>query len=93
MMKLKQIRKFFNSFTRTVDRILIVPEKCFPDDEFELWCIGGLTQETTERIVKNFNAMVKEVISLSAKGKKIYVECIGSADEHFVVALTMERKK
>lgn len=93
MMRLKQIKTFFNCFIKKVDRIKIVPEKCFPDDEFKFWCMSGLTQETTEKIIQNFNAMVKEVVSLSAKGKKIYVECIGSADEHFVVALTMERKK
>lgn len=90
-MKLNQIKNLFDKLTRRMDRILIVPEKCFTDDEYELWCRGGLTEETAEKIHKNFNRMVKEVISLSAKGHKIFVECIGSADEHFVVMFTMRR--
>lgn len=90
-MILNQIKNHFKSLTKRVDRIKIIPEKCFSDDEYELWCRGGLTKETADNIVQNFNAIVKEVISLSARGKKIFVECIGTADEHFVVALEMRR--
>lgn len=87
--KFKQIR---NNLTKRVDRIVIVPEKCFSDEEYELFCRGGLTQETMDKINANFNSMVSEVISLSAKGKKIYVECIGTAGEHFITILTLRKK-
>lgn len=92
-MMLKQVKNLFKGFTRTVDRIKIVPEKCFNDEEYDLLCRGGLTDETIEKINKNFNRMVTEVISLSAKGNTIYVECIGTAGEHFVTRLKMGRTK
>lgn len=92
-MRPNQFKKFFKKFIKTVNRIKIVPEKCFEDEEYELLCRGGLTDETIEKINKNFNRMVTEVISLSAKGNTIYVECIGTAGEHFITRLKMRRTK
>ena len=92
-MRLNQFKRFIRSFTRTVNRIKIIPEKCFDDEEYELLCRGGLTDETIDKINKNFNRMVKEVVSLSAKGNTIYVECIGTAEEHFITRLKMRRSR
>lgn len=86
-----KIKQFTNKCKRTVPRIIIEPDKCFSDEEYELRK-NTLTQATINNINDNFSKMVKKVVSLSASGNKIYVECIGTLDEHFITVLTARLK-
>ena len=89
---LKKIKLFWSRIRRKkcVERIKIRPEKCFAEEEYELQK-KNLSAQMSERILQNFNYYVAEVVSLSAEGDNIYMECIGTWCEHFV--LTIKRKR
>ena len=75
----------------SLSRIIIDPDLCFTDEEFYKR-INSLTEESMRSIKQNFSTIVDKVISLSAKGKEIYIECIGTAGEHFVTTLKIGGK-
>lgn len=97
-LKNKRINKVFRKLKRAllipdryVPRIIINKELAFEDDEFYAR-INRLTRMTMDKIEKHFSEVIEEVISLSASNDEIYVECIGTAGEHFVTTLKMRRK-
>lgn len=74
-----------------VPRIIINPNNCFSNDEFNRKK-NLLRKETNRNIEEYFNHLVKEVVSISADCDKIYMECIGTLDEHFITAIPFRRK-
>lgn len=71
---------------KALPRIIIEPDLCFPEEEYRLR-INGLTRKSMKAIRANFSSIVDKVVSISARGREIYVECIGTAGEHFVTTL------
>ena len=76
---------------RYVPRIIINKDLAFTDEEYNAR-INRLTRMTMDKIEAHFNEVVEEVISLSANNNEIYVECIGTAGEHFLTTIRMRRK-
>ena len=97
-LKNRKVNRVFKKLKRAllipdkyVPRIIINKEQAFEDDEFYAR-INRLTRMTMDKIEKHFGEVVEEVVSLSASNNEIYVECIGTAGEHFITTLKMRRK-
>ena len=84
-MRLKKIR-----LKNYVPRIIINPHNCFTEEEFNRKK-NLLSKETNTNIVKYFDHLVIEVVSVSVENDKLYMECIGTLDEHFVTAIPFRR--
>lgn len=91
-----------NNFIRKLKRALLIPDRyvpriiinkdlAFTDEEYNAR-INRLTRMTMDKIEAHFNEVVEEVVSLSASNNEIYVECIGTAGEHFIETLKLRRK-
>ena len=72
-------------------RVIANTDKAFTDKEFKMKK-NKLDKRTIRNINSNFTHLVKEIISVSAEGNKIYIECIGTLDEHFITILTPRRR-
>jgi hypothetical protein len=91
-MILKQIIEDFKQKNiKYAPRVIANTDKAFSDKEFRTKK-HKLNRKTIESINSNFSHLVKEIISVSAEGNKIYIECIGTLDEHFITVLTPRRK-
>lgn len=76
--------------TSYVTRIIINLDNCFTEEEFNKKK-NKLSKETNKNIEEHFNHLVKEVVSVSVEGNKLYLECIGTLDEHFITAIPFRR--
>lgn len=86
-----RFKKLFALSNKYIPRIIINKELAFSEDGFNSR-INKLSKTTMKKIETNFSEIVKEVISLSAYNNEIYLECLGTAGEHFVTTLKMRRK-
>lgn len=77
--------------TKYIPRVIINSSICFSDEEFNRRK-NKLRKETNRNIEEFFNHLVKEVVSVSADANKVYIECIGTLDEHFITAIPFRRK-
>ena len=92
MMILKQmIEDIKQKNIKYAPRVIADENKAFSDKEFKAKK-NKLDKKTIEGINSNFSHLVKEIVSVSAEGNKIYIECIGTLDEHFITVLTPRRK-
>lgn len=88
---IKKLKRALLIPDRYIPRIIINKDLAFTDEDFNTR-INRLTRMTMDKIEAHFNEVVEEVVSLSANNNEIYIECIGTAGEHFLTTIRMRRK-